>query len=85
MDLLSIPQLEKDGYVIDYNTNRDWIVTTPEGKTLMFQKDVSMCKGIPYLDVHGNHNAFVMIQTVRDKFGVLTDKQVEKAVESRDM
>ena len=28
-NLLSIPQLEKYGYVIDYNTNRDWVVTTP--------------------------------------------------------
>ena len=31
--LLSIPKLEKDGYVIDYNTNRDWVVATPECKT----------------------------------------------------
>ena len=28
-NLLSIPKLEKDGYVIDYNTNRDWVVPTP--------------------------------------------------------
>ena len=25
-NLLSIPQLEEDGYVIDYNTHRDWVV-----------------------------------------------------------
>ena len=49
-NLLSIPQLEKDGYLIDYNTKRDWAVTTPEGKTLLFKKDVGMCKGMPYLD-----------------------------------
>ena len=40
---------------------------------------------MPYLDIHGNHDAFVMIQTVRDKFGMFTEKQVEKAIESRDM
>ena len=28
-NLLSIPQLEEDGYIVDYNTNRDWVVTTP--------------------------------------------------------
>ena len=35
-NLFSIPQLEKDGCVIEYNTNRDWVVTTPEVKTLLF-------------------------------------------------
>ena len=48
---LSIPQLKKNGYVIDYNTNLYWVVTTPEGKTLILQKDVGMCEGIPYLDI----------------------------------
>ena len=37
-NLLSIPQLEKDGYVIDYNTKRDRAVTTPEGKVLCLRK-----------------------------------------------
>ena len=27
-NLLSIPQLEEDGYTVDYNTKRDWVVTT---------------------------------------------------------
>eukprot|EP00957_Ditylum_brightwellii_P022656 1708533-Ditylum_brightwellii.AAC.1 len=31
-NLLSILQLEKDGYTIDYNTKRNWVVTTPSGK-----------------------------------------------------
>eukprot|EP00957_Ditylum_brightwellii_P042554 3222072-Ditylum_brightwellii.AAC.1 len=31
-NLLSIPQLEKDGYTINYNTKRNWVVTTPSGK-----------------------------------------------------
>ena len=41
-----------------------------------------MCMGIPYLDVRGNHDVFVMIQTVQDKFSTFTEKQVEKAIES---
>ena len=45
-NLLSIPQLEKDGYLINYNTKRDWAVTTPEGKTLLFKKDVGICEGM---------------------------------------
>ena len=41
-NLLYIPQLKKYGYTIDYNTKRDWVVTTPEGKCLLFQKDTGM-------------------------------------------
>ena len=44
-----------------------------------------MCKGVPYLDFCGNQDAFVIIQTVREKFVMFTEKQAEKAIESRDM
>ena len=30
-NLLLIPQLEEDGYVLDYNTKRDWVVITSQG------------------------------------------------------
>ena len=83
MNLISIPQLEKYGYVIEYNTKCDWVVITPEVKTLPFQKDFDMCEGMPYLDIYGNHDAFVMIQIVREKFGMFTEKQVEKDIELR--
>ena len=52
-NLISIPQLQKDGYIIDYNTKRDWVVTKPEVKTLLFQKYLGMCKVMPYLDICG--------------------------------
>ena len=38
VNLISVPQLEKYGYVIDYKTNRDWVVIMTEGKTLLFRK-----------------------------------------------
>ena len=84
-NLLFIPQLEKDGYLIDYNTKRDWIVTTPEGKTFLFKKDVGTCEGIPYLDICENHDALVLIQTAYEKFGLFTEKQVERAIAACDM
>ena len=83
--MISITKLEKYGYVIDYNTNRDWVVTTPEGKTLLLQKYIGMCEGMPYLDIRGNHGAFVTIQTVHEKFGMSTEKKVEKAIKSREI
>ena len=84
-NLLSIPQLEKDGYVIDYNSKRYWAVTTPEGKVLLFKKDTGTCAGMPYLDICKNHDALEMIQTVCDNFGMFTERQVEKAIAARDM
>ena len=84
-NLLSIPQLEKDGYTIDYNTKCDWVVTTPTGKCLLFKSDTGMCAGMPYLDIRENHKALVLIQTVRDNFGKFTECQVDLAIASRDM
>ena len=40
---------------------------------------------MPYLDICENHNALVLIQTVRENFGLFTEKQVEKAIAARDM
>ena len=66
---------------MDYNTNRDWFFSMKKVMTLVFQKDAGMFEGMPYLHVHGNHNTFMMIQTVREKFGMFTEKQVDKAIE----
>ena len=84
-NLLSIPQLEKDGYTIDYNTKRNWVVTTPTGKCLLFKSDTGLCAGMPYLDIRENHEALVLIQTVRKNFGKFTERQVNRAIAARNM
>ena len=48
-NLLSVPQLEADGFTIDYNTNRDWVVTTPEGEEIVFKKDTGKCKVFTFI------------------------------------
>ena len=50
-NLLSILQLEEDGYVVDYNTNRDWVVTTPQGEKIKFKRDTGLCNHMPYIDM----------------------------------
>ena len=40
---------------------------------------------MPYLDVRENHEALVLIQTVRDNFGKFTERQVNRAIALRDM
>ena len=40
---------------------------------------------MPYLDFLDNHEALVLIQTVREKFGLFTERQINRAIASRDM
>ena len=84
-NLLSIPQLEEDGYVIDYNTNRDWVVITPSGKRIVFQRDTGLCNRMPYIDMREHQDGIDMVNTVRKNFEGFTRKQVEKAVLAREV
>ena len=80
-NFLSISQLEKDGYTIDYNTKRDWVVRTPSGKCLLFKSDsTGLCAGMPYLDIRENHEALVLILTACKNFGIFTERRVNCAI-----
>jgi hypothetical protein len=35
-NLLSLPQMEADGFTVSYHTGGNWIVTTPHGKEITF-------------------------------------------------
>ena len=72
--LLSIPHLEQDGFVIDYNKKRDWTVITPQGKEIVFRKDTGLCEGMPYIDMREHQEGVVMLETVRKNFEGYTKK-----------
>ena len=42
-NLLSVPQLEADGFKVGYSNNL-WTVTTPEGHVIPFKKDTGKCR-----------------------------------------
>jgi hypothetical protein len=43
-NLLSLPQLEADGFTVSYHTGGNWIVTTPQGKEITFhRKENGVC------------------------------------------
>ena len=44
-----------------------------------------MCKGMIYLDVRDNHEALVLLQTVREKFGLFTEHPVNSKIAPHDM
>ena len=62
------------------------VVKTPSGKCLLFKSDsTGLCAGMPYMDIRENHEALILIQTVRENFGKFTERQVNRAITSRDM
>jgi hypothetical protein len=64
-NLLSLPQLEADGFTVSCHTGENWIVTTPQGKEITFhQEENGVCRGFPYINMQST-DAAAMIQTVR--------------------
>ena len=50
-NLLSLPKLEKSGWLIRYKTGNKWEALSPQGQLLTFKKDTGLCKLMPYLDM----------------------------------
>mmetsp|Transcript_4507 Transcript_4507/g.6406 ORF Transcript_4507/g.6406 Transcript_4507/m.6406 type:complete len:231 (-) Transcript_4507:100-792(-) len=83
-NFLSIPQLEEEGYKVQYETDvTQWTVTTPQGKKIVFKQDTGLCNCIPYIDMRKVSEAVAMVQTVRGNFEGFTKKEVEKAIQAR--
>ena len=75
--------LEDTGYKVSKHTDRDWEVTTSQGKVIVFKHDTGVCKGMPYIDLRTQHEGHVMIETVKENIKGFTKKEVEKAKLSR--
>ena len=56
--LLSILQLEKDGFRVTSDTHGEWIVYSPGGEKLLFKRDTGNLKGMPYVDLNDVTTAF---------------------------
>ena len=64
-NLISIPMPEASGYIVSNHTHTDWVVTTPEGKDINFNRDKGVCTGMPYIDLRDQKEVLLMIETVR--------------------
>ena len=63
-NLLSIPQLEEDGYHVTYDTLKEWILITPQGKIIVFKRDTGICNRMPYIDMREHKKVCALVQTV---------------------
>ena len=82
-NLLLIPFLEACGYTVDYNTAREWVVTTPEDKDIVFERDTGLCDRMPYIDMRDHEDAVLMVQTVRKNFEGYIKREVKAAFLAR--
>ena len=60
-NLISIPKLEADGYIVRTDTKGEWQVVTPEGGTILFKRDKGMGVGMPYIDLREFKQRIVLI------------------------
>ena len=67
-NLLSIPQLEDDGFIVKYDTHGECTILTPKGKNIVFQRDTGLCNQMPYINIHQYKDPFALLQTVCNNF-----------------
>ena len=50
VNLCSLPELERLGFRITYETLEEWVVTSPEGGArIIFKRDIGRCEGFPFV------------------------------------
>ena len=79
-NLLLIPQLEQDGFIIDYNTARNWVLTTLEGKEIVFKQKTGLCDRMPCIDLCEHREGVIMLETVQKNFKGYTKRHAKKAI-----
>jgi hypothetical protein len=79
-NLLSLPQLEDNGFTISYHTRGKWIITTPQGKDITFHREPDgICRRFPYLKMRST-SAVAMVQTIHQCYEGFTKHKVPNAI-----
>jgi hypothetical protein len=79
-NLLSLSQLEADGFTVSYHTGGNWIVTTPRGEEITFlQEENGICREFPYINMQ-SMDAVAMIQTICQCYKGFTKRKVKDAI-----
>ena len=85
-NLLRVLQLKADGFTINYNTERDQVLTTPEGEKIVFKKDTGKCKGFHFIEMVSQEAlaiCFSKVETARGNNGGFSKKYVGKSISAR--
>jgi hypothetical protein len=83
-NLLSLPQLEDNGFYVEYHKGRKWVVTTPQGNEIVFKhKEEGICRGFTYIDMQTCKGAIAMAQTIRQHYERFMNRKVQDAIQAR--
>jgi len=77
-NLLSVAQLELDGFRLMYAVCTTWYIYCPDGTVLKLKRNKGLCECSPYLDIQEHKAIVAMVQTVRQ-----TLRGVHKASSAR--
>ena len=87
-NLLSIPLLLKEGYVIRFQSDAGgWVVITPGPNPIVipFTTDTDgVTAGMPYIDIRQRIDGIAMIQTVEHNMEGYTSREVREAYTARE-
>jgi hypothetical protein len=82
-NLLSLPQMEADCFMLCYHTGGNWIATTSQGKEITFHREKNgVCCGFPYIDMQST-DAVAMIRTAWQQYEGLIKCKVQNATSVR--
>ena len=76
-NILSIPQLEKDGFRATSDTHGEWIVYSPGGEKLFFKRDNGNLKGMPYVDLNDVTTAFASEMFANANIEALQERKIK--------
>ena len=62
-NLLSVPQLEKDGFRVTTNNLTEWVMYTPQDEKIVSSQYTGICNMMLYINVHQFKNDFALANT----------------------
>ena len=77
-NLLSMPQLECDGFKVHYHTGGEWIIMCPDDTDIIFKCNTGVTDDFPYvkIDALGPKQVTTLMQTVCKNYERFTKKEV---------
>ena len=85
-NLLSVPQLERDGFFLTYDTRTTCHIHCPDGKFIALDRELGgFCYWLCYIDMSQplNQSAVSLVNIVRENYEGFTSREVEKSIMAR--